>query len=63
MKKIDDKILNKARVQDDPVKNRDEADAVTCNCCNLSSSPLSVTESERQEQDDFEQIHDDNDHQ
>jgi hypothetical protein len=50
MKKIDDKILNEARVGDEQVKNQEDgADTVTCDCCNLSSSsPLSVTESGQQ---------------
>ena len=59
MKKLDDKILNEARTGHEEIKNQDGADAATCDCCNLSSSPLSVTESEDHGQDDFEQIHDD----
>jgi hypothetical protein len=62
MKKLDDKILNEARAGHEEIKNQDGADAATCDCCNLSSSPLSVTESEDHAQDGFEQIHDDNDH-
>lgn len=60
MKKFDNKMINKGRVEDEKITGDCGADTMTCDCCNLSSSSSqsSVTGVEEQEQEDFEQGHD-----
>jgi P-type Cu+ transporter len=65
MKKLDDKMLNEARVGDVEIKNNDGADAMTSDCCDISSSTTttssSVTEVEvEQGKEDFDQAREDN---
>jgi cation transport ATPase len=63
MKKLDDKMLNEAKVGDVETKNNDGADAMTCDCCNISSSTTTtlLTEVEgEQGKEDFDQAQEDN---
>jgi P-type Cu+ transporter len=60
MKKLDDKMLNKGREEDEEIMNDDGTDVITCDCCNLSSSttPPSVAEAGEEAKEHFEQEHD-----
>ena len=62
MKKLDDKIVTKGIEEEEVIEQKYdyEAGGITCNCCNSPSSSTSwqsVTESEEDENDDFEQGH------
>jgi hypothetical protein len=59
MKKLDDKILNKGKEEEEITNGR--TDVITCDCCNLPSATLATEagEEEKQEYEQAEHHHED----